>query len=61
MVHLLLPGEWTISAGHKLADQIENQVRDTIPNSNIVTHTEPANDPLSLQDASLDYAGVEIP
>jgi divalent metal cation (Fe/Co/Zn/Cd) transporter len=61
VVHLLLPGEWTISADHKLADQIENQVRDTIPNSNIVTHTEPANDPLSLQDASLDYAGVEIP
>jgi cation diffusion facilitator family transporter len=56
VVHLLLPGEWTISAGHKLADQIENQVRDAIPNSNIVTHIEPANDPLSLQDASLDRA-----
>jgi cation diffusion facilitator family transporter len=56
VVHLLLPGEWTISAGHKLADQIENQVREAIPNSNIVTHIEPANDPLSLQDASLDRA-----
>ena len=56
VVHLLLPGEWTISAGHKLADQIENQVRDAIPNSNIVTHIEPANDPLSLEDGTLDRA-----
>jgi cation diffusion facilitator family transporter len=54
VVHLLLPGEWTISAGHELADQIENQVREAIPNSNIVTHIEPANDPLSLQDGTLD-------
>jgi cation diffusion facilitator family transporter len=54
VVHLLLPGEWTISAGHKLADQIENQVREAIPNSNIVTHIEPADDPLSLQDGALD-------
>jgi cation diffusion facilitator family transporter len=56
VVHLLLPGAWTISAGHQLADQIENQVREAIPNSNIVTHIEPANDPLSLQDGALDRA-----
>ena len=57
VVHLLLPGDWTISAGHKLADQIENQVRGALPNSNIVTHIEPANDPLSLQDGMLDRSG----
>ena len=56
VVHLLLPGEWTISAGHQLADKIENQVREAVPNSNIVTHIEPANDPLSLQDGTLDRA-----
>ncbi len=61
VVHLLLPGEWTISAGHKLADQIETQVRDTIPNSHIVTHIEPANDPLSLQDGTLDRTGQGSP
>jgi cation diffusion facilitator family transporter len=57
VVHLLLPGEWTISAGHQLADQIEEQVREAIPGSTIVTHIEPANDPLSLQDGMLDRAG----
>jgi cation diffusion facilitator family transporter len=54
VVHLLLPGEWSISTGHKMADEIENQVREAIPNSNIVTHIEPANDMLSLQDGALD-------
>ncbi|MGE5376935.1 MAG: cation diffusion facilitator family transporter [Bacteroidota bacterium] len=54
VVHLLLPGQWTIAQGHKLADQIETQVSNSLPNSTIVTHIEPAEDPLSLQDATLD-------
>ncbi len=54
VVHLLLPGEWTISAGHTLADQIETQVSSAIPNSTIVTHIEPLNDPLSFEDSTLD-------
>ena len=56
VVHLLLPGDWTISAGHKLADQIEGQVQAAIPNATIVTHIEPSGDPLSLQDGALDRA-----
>jgi cation diffusion facilitator family transporter len=56
VVHLLLPGEWTISAGHKLADQIEGQIQGAIPSSTIVTHIEPSGDPLSLQDGALDRA-----
>lgn len=54
VVHLLVPGAWTITAGHTLADQIENQIRSAVPNSSVVTHIEPMEDPLSLQDASLD-------
>lgn len=53
-IHLLLPGDWTISAGHKLADQIEVQIREAIPGATVVTHIEPANDPLSLDDETLD-------
>jgi hypothetical protein len=37
-----------------LADQVENQIRTAIPNANIVTHIEPVEDPLSLQDANID-------
>lgn len=54
VVHLLVPGGWTVLTGHRLADQIETQIRETIPNANIVTHIEPVEDPLSLQDATID-------
>ena len=53
VVHLLVPGSWSIARGHKLAEQIENQVRATISNTNIVTHVEPAEDPLSMEDGSV--------
>jgi cation diffusion facilitator family transporter len=54
VVHLLVPGSWTISDGHQLADKIETQIREAVPNSNIVTHIEPAENPISMEDASLD-------
>lgn len=54
VVHLLVPGGWTVADGHRLADQIETQVRSAVPNANIVTHIEPAGDPLSDQDVPID-------
>jgi cation diffusion facilitator family transporter len=54
VVHLLVPGSWSVWRGHHLADEVEKQVRATLPNANIVTHIEPAGDPLSLEDADLD-------
>ncbi len=53
VVHLLVPGSWSVARGHKLAEQIENQVRATISNTNIVTHVEPAEDPLSMEDGTI--------
>jgi cation diffusion facilitator family transporter len=53
-VHLLVPGSWTVRRGHLLAERVERQVVEAIPNTNIVTHIEPIEDPLSLEDASLD-------
>jgi len=53
-VHLLMPGEWTIRQGHQVAEKIEAQVREAIPNSNIVTHLEPLDDPRAWQDTELD-------
>ncbi len=54
VVHLLVPGSWTITAGHQLANQIETQIEAAIPQANVVTHIEPVEDPLSLEDSSLD-------
>ncbi len=50
VIHLLVPGNWSVIQGHRVADQIENQVRSKIPGANIATHIEPAEDPLSMQD-----------
>lgn len=54
VVHLLVPGEWSVRRSHQLAEQVEIKVSHAIPNSNIVTHVEPVEDPISLQDAAID-------
>ncbi len=54
VVHLLVPGDWSVRKGHLLAEQVERQVIETISNANIVTHIEPVEDQLSLEDASID-------
>ena len=53
-VHILVPGEWTVEHGHKVADEIEERVRITVPNTRIVTHIEPVEDAVSLEDAALE-------
>jgi len=53
-VHLLVPGTWTVQQGHRVAEAIESQVREVVPNTNIVTHIEPVEDPLSWSDTDLD-------
>jgi cation diffusion facilitator family transporter len=54
VVHLLVPGNWSVRKGHMLAEQFEKRVIETITNANIVTHIEPIEDPLSMKDANID-------
>lgn len=54
VVHLLVPGDWTVRQGHKLAEQIETEVIKAIPHSNIATHIEPIEDPISMEDIDID-------
>jgi cation diffusion facilitator family transporter len=54
VVHLLVPGSWTVREAHKLAEKVETQVEQALPHANIVTHIEPVDDPASLEDTSLD-------
>lgn len=53
-VHILVPGQWTVEHGHQLAEEIEGRVRTAVPNTRIVTHIEPVEDAISLQDAVLE-------
>jgi cation diffusion facilitator family transporter len=54
VVHLLVPGDWSVHKSHALAEQVENRVIQTISNANIVTHIEPVEDPISMTDSSID-------
>ena len=49
----LVPGKWTVSHGHQVADDIEARVKKAVPNTSIVTHIEPVEDPKSMQDTVL--------
>lgn len=52
--HVLVPGSWTVHRGHALLEEIEQQVREKIPNVTVFTHLESLDDPASWQDISLD-------
>jgi cation diffusion facilitator family transporter len=51
--HLLVPGDWSVDRGHKLATKIENELADKIPDSTIFTHVEALEDPASMDDPNL--------
>ncbi|MCA9980569.1 MAG: cation transporter [Anaerolineales bacterium] len=52
-VHLEMPGDWTVQKGHLVADQIEADLRQTLPDLATFTHLEPKGDPLSHADREL--------
>ena len=53
-VHLLMPGDWSITRGHDLSEKIENDLRNAIPGLVVVTHLEPIEDPVSWDDVGLE-------
>jgi cation diffusion facilitator family transporter len=53
-VHVLVPGDWTVQAGHDLLERIEGEIRSAVPGCSVITHLEPLEDPLSLADEALD-------
>lgn len=53
-LHVLVPGEWTIQKGHELAERLERDIRQALPNSSVLSHLEPLEDPASHEDISLD-------
>jgi divalent metal cation (Fe/Co/Zn/Cd) transporter len=50
---VLVPGDWTVSRGHELLEQIEADVGDAIPMSTVFTHLEPLEDPASFEDQEI--------
>ena len=53
-VHVLVPGRWTVQRGHEYVEQLEADIRTVLPQSTVLTHLEPIEDPASQEDILLD-------
>lgn len=54
-VHVLVPGEWTVTHAHDVAEEIEQRIRAAIPGAAPITHLEPVDAAVSYEDVNLDY------
>jgi cation diffusion facilitator family transporter len=52
-MHVLVPGEWSVSRGHVLLEEIEAEIRGAIPSVTVFTHLEPLEDPASFDDQEI--------
>lgn len=53
-LHVLVPGEWSVKLGHDLCEEIELAISRALPSTNVITHLEPLEDPVSWDDQDLD-------
>jgi len=53
-LHVLVPGAWSVSEAHALADGLEREIQSTLPGAAVITHLEPSGDPASIADAELE-------
>jgi cation diffusion facilitator family transporter len=51
--HVLVPGAWTVQRGHDLCEEIERAIVTALPGTDVTTHLEPLEDPLSWDDEIL--------
>lgn len=58
-VHIQVPGAWSVQRGHALLEEIEADVRETLPRVAVFTHLEPVEDPVSWADVDLHREGED--
>ncbi len=59
--HVLVPGHWSVHAGHDICEQIELAIAVELPDCNVITHLEPLEDPIAWDDQELDRVLPEQP
>ncbi|MCK9249228.1 MAG: cation diffusion facilitator family transporter [Solirubrobacteraceae bacterium] len=57
-IHVVVPGAWTVQAGHDLIERLERDLRVGLDPVTITTHLEPLEDPASFADAALDRSDL---
>lgn len=55
--HVLVPGDWTVTRGHQLLENIEQDIRRNLPGTTVFTHLESLDDPCSWNDTGLERQG----
>jgi cation diffusion facilitator family transporter len=58
-LHVLVPGDWSVQRGHDVVEEMEAALRERLPYATVFTHLEPADDPRSFDDATLDRNDAE--
>jgi cation diffusion facilitator family transporter len=58
-LHVLVPGDWSVQRGHDVVEEMEAALRERLPYATVFTHLEPADDPRSFADTSLDRNETE--
>ena len=53
-LHVLVPGAWSVQRGHDLVEHVEGSLCSRLPGASVFTHLEPAEDPRSFADTTLD-------
>jgi cation diffusion facilitator family transporter len=53
-LHVLVPADWTVAQGHKLAHEVEVDIRAALPDATVMTQVEPLGYPESYRDMDLD-------
>lgn len=53
-MHILAPGDWTLQRAHDLAEEVEAEIRSSLPRIAVITHLEPFDDPASWKDEDLN-------
>jgi cation diffusion facilitator family transporter len=49
-MHVLVPGDWDVTAGHELCCRIEDELARALPGVQVMTHLEPMEDPRAWND-----------
>lgn len=49
-VHVLVPDDWTVKAGHDYIEELEDELCKVLPDLTVLTHLEPISDPASYED-----------
>ena len=52
--HLLVPDAWPVDRAHQLSEEVEERIRELIPNVITLSHIEPLSQPASYDDIKLD-------